>query len=186
MAKSFKSIEQSHRSFIERQRVFFTASAAASGHINLSPKDGACFRVLDAGSAGYLDVTGSGNETAAHTRADGRLTFMFTAFEGAPLILRLYGRGRIVHRDSAEFADLRTGAFSGIDRPGVRQIVVMDVERVQTSCGYGVPLYDYVGERDQLDRWAEHKGEQGVEDYWREKNVVSVDGFETGIFETQS
>lgn len=183
MAKSFQCIEQSHRSFIARQHVFFVASAAGRGHINLSPKDGACFRVLDERRAAYLDVTGSGNETAAHMLADGRLTFMFTAFEGAPLILRLYGRGRIVHRDSAEFADLRAGAFASVHRPGVRQIVVMDVERVQTSCGYGVPFYEYGGERDQLDRWAEHKGESGVEDYWREKNVVSVDGFETGIFE---
>jgi hypothetical protein len=183
MAKSFRSIEQSHRSFIERQRVFFAASAAGTGRVNLSPKDGACFRVLDAQSAAYLDVTGSGNETAAHMRADGRLTFMFCAFEGAPMILRLYGQGRVVHRDSAEFAALRGGAFAGIERPGVRQIVVMDVEAVQTSCGYGVPFFDYVGERDQLDRWAEHHGEKAVEDYWREKNVTSIDGFETGIFE---
>jgi hypothetical protein len=183
MAKGFQSIEQSHRAFIARQHVFFTASAAGTGRINLSPKDAACFRVLDANSAGYLDVTGSGNETAAHILADGRLTCMFTAFEGAPLILRLYGRGQIVHRDSDEFAQLRAGAFAGIDRPGVRQIVKMDVEYVLTSCGYGVPLYEYTGEREQLDRWAEHKGEAGVEDYWREKNVVSQDGFETGIFE---
>ena len=98
MAKSFQSIEQSHRSFIARQHVFFVASAAGRGHINLSPKDGACFRVLEESRAAYLDVTGSGNETAAHVLADGRITFMFTAFEGAPLILRLYGRGRIVHR----------------------------------------------------------------------------------------
>ena len=128
----------------------------------------------------YLDQTGSGNETAAHMLADGRLTIMFCAFAGAPLILRLYGEGRIVARWSDEYSRLLREEFGGVEPPGARQMVELTVEQVQTSCGYGVPLFEYRGERATLTRWAAAKGEAGLEDYRRKKNSRSIDGLPTG------
>ena len=186
MGKQFTSIEPAHREFIEQQHIFFNASAAHHGRVNVSPRDVAALRVLDSRTVIYLDRTGSGNETAAHLLADGRLTLMFCAFEGAPLILRLYGRGRIVRRGSTEYNDLLATHYNGTEVPGARQIVRLDVESVQTSCGMNVPFYDYAGERDQLTRWAEVKGEAALEEYRRHKNARSIDGLPTGMFETGS
>jgi hypothetical protein len=186
MGKQFSSIEPAHREFIERQHIFFNASAASSGRVNLSPRDVAALRILDSKTVLYLDRTGSGNETAAHLLADGRLTLMFCAFEGAPMILRLYGRGHIVPRRSPEYNDLLSLHYGGAEVPGSRQIVRLDVESVQTSCGMNVPFYDYVGERDQLTRWAEVKGEAALEEYRLQKNSTSIDGFPTGMFERTS
>lgn len=183
MGKLFTSIETSHREFIEKQHIFFVASAAAGSRVNVSPKDVASLRVLDANRIAYLDQTGSGNETAAHLRADGLLTLMFCAFAGAPLILRLYGKGRVLGRRSVAYAEMLAGVFGGTEPPGVRQIVVLDVDQVQTSCGYGVPLFDFAAERTTLMRWAEAKGEAGLEEYWRTKNSASIDGLPTGILE---
>jgi hypothetical protein len=183
MGKRFPNIEPSHRDFIARQRIFFVASAAREGHVNLSPKDGAALRVLGANRVAYLDVTGSGNETAAHIRAAGRVTLMFCAFEGAPMILRLYGLGSVLPHGSEAYREMLAAVFGNEERPGARQIVVLDIDLVQTSCGYGVPLFDYAGERATLGRWAEAKGETGLRDYWREKNACSIDGFPTGILE---
>ena len=183
MAKVFESIDARLTDFIAQQKIFFTASAAADGRVNVSPKDGASLRILDEKKVAYLDQTGSGNETAAHLRASRRLTLMFCAFEGAPMILRLYGRARVVTRKSAAYADLLNSAFGGVEPPGARQIILIDVYRVQTSCGYGVPLFQYAGERDTLRRWAQAKGETGLEEYWRMKNLQSIDGLPTGIFE---
>jgi hypothetical protein len=183
MAKQFERMEPFHREFVARQRIFFNASAAAAGRVNVSPRDGAALRVLDANTVIYLDRTGSGNETAAHLLADGRLTLMFCALEGPPLILRLYGRGRIVARHGAEYAELLAAHFDNTEPPGARQMVWLDVDLVQTSCGYGVPLFEYVGERDQLVRWSEKKGEEGLEEYRRLKNSRSIDGLPTGIGE---
>lgn len=185
MGKLFTSIEPAHRAFIEKQHIFFTASAAASGRVNLSPKDVAALRVLGANRVAYLDVTGSGNETAAHLRMDGRLTLMFCALDGAPMVMRLYGRGHVLARGSAEYVELLESAFGGMERPGARQIVVLDVESVGTSCGYGVPRFDYVEERDTLTRWAEAKGEEGLREYWQKKNSLSIDGFPTGMPESE-
>jgi hypothetical protein len=182
VAKQFPSIDENHREFIARQRVFFTASAAAGSRVNLSPRGTDAFRVLGGNSVVYLDRTGSGNETAAHLRADGRLTIMFCAFEGPPLILRLYGRGRTLRRDGAEYRALLAESFAGHEPLGARQMIRLDVELVQTSCGFGVPLFDYQGERPTLDRWAEAKGDQ-IDAYRREKNTVSMDGLPTGLFE---
>jgi hypothetical protein len=179
MGKQFPQIEKVHREFIEQQRIFFIASAAAAGRVNVSPKDGAALRVLDAQSVAYLDQTGSGNETAAHLRADGRLTLMFCAFTGAPLILRLYGKGKALPRGSAAYGKLLKEHFAEEEPPGARQIIKLDVELVQTSCGFGVPLFDYVDERPTLTRWALAKGEEGLEEYRRLKNAVSIDGFPT-------
>lgn len=185
MAKQFSEIGPSHRDFILRQRVFFTGSAAAEGRVNVSPKDGAALRILDANRAAYLDCTGSGNETAAHLRATGRLTLMVCAFEGPPMILRLYGEGRVLKRGTPAYAALLAEAFDGAEPPGARQIVVLDVDLVQTSCGFGVPLFDYKAERPSLVRWAEAKGEDGLEAYRREKNVASIDGFPTGLLDEE-
>jgi hypothetical protein len=181
MGKQFSQLEAVHRNFIQRQRIFFTASAAGTGRVNVSPKDGASLRVLGPNSAAWIDRTGSGNETAAHLLANGRLTLMFCALEGPPLILRLYGQGRVLHRGSSEYAELLASAFDGVEVPGARQIVVLDVEMVQTSCGMAVPFFEYVEERHSLDRWAESKGEEALRQYRIEKNTRSIDGFPTGL-----
>jgi hypothetical protein len=163
--------------------VFFTGSAAAGARVNISPRGTEFLRVLGPNAAAYLDRTGSGNETAAHLRADGRLTLMFCAFEGSPAILRLYGRGRVLRRGGSPYADLLASEFAGAEPIGARQIVRLDVDLVQTSCGFGVPLFDYRGERPTMARWAEAKGEAGLQAYRREKNVRSIDGLPTGLFE---
>jgi hypothetical protein len=181
MARQFDAIGETHRTFILRQRIFFTASAAADSRVNVSPRSTDSFRLLGPRRVAWLDRTGSGNETAAHIRAGGRLTVMFCAFEGPPMILRLYGRGEVLHRESPGFAALLESEFGGEAPLGTRQIVALDVELVQTSCGYGVPLYEHRGERDQLDRWAAAKGPDGIEAYWREKNLFSLDGLPTGL-----
>ncbi|HZY62792.1 MAG TPA: pyridoxamine 5'-phosphate oxidase family protein [Edaphobacter sp.] len=186
MAKHFERIEPLHREFIEKQRIFFNASAAAGSRVNVSPRDAASLRVLDEHHVVYLDKTGSGNETAAHLRVDGRLTLMFCAFEGAPLVLRLYGRGRILSRGGEEYASMLAAEFAGIEPPGARQMVLLTVQAVQTSCGYGVPLFDYVAERETLTRWAQAKGEEGLRQYWREKNTRSIDGLSTGLLIEES
>ena len=148
----------------------------------MSPRDVAALRIVDPHTAVYIDRTGSGNETAAHLLADGRLTLMFCAFEGPPMILRLYGRGRILPRGGEEYHALLASHFDGDEVPGARQMVRLDVEMVQTSCGMNVPLFDYVADRDQLTRWAIAKGEEGLDAYRRQKNSVSLDGLPTGMF----
>ncbi len=183
MAQQFPALEQKHRDFIARQRVFFTASAASNGHVNLSPRSTDLFRVLGPNQAVYLDRTGSGNETAAHLLADGRLTIMMCAFDGPPLILRLYGRGHVIRRGSADYEALLAAWFDNQEPLGARQMVVLDFDLVQTSCGYGVPFHDYVGERPTMDKWAEAKGPEGIDAYQRQKNQTSLDGFPTGLFD---
>lgn len=183
MAKQFPALESHHHRFIAAQHMFFTASAAPTGHVNVSPRSTDMFRVLGDNAALYLDRTGSGNETAAHLKADSRLTIMFCAVEGPPLIMRLYGQGRVIHRASDEYQHLLAALFDGNAPLGARQMVRLDFDLVQTSCGYGVPLFDYKDERPQMDDWARAKGVDGIEAYWREKNQVSLDGFPTGLFE---
>lgn len=185
MAKQFASIEPALRDFIERQHIFFVASATADSRVNVSPKGLDALRVLDANHVVYLDHTGSGSETAAHLKADGRLTIMFCAFEGAPMILRLYGRGHVLRRGGEEYAGLLAEKFGGVEPMGARQMVMLDIDLVQTSCGYAVPNYDYRQERPGLTRWAESKGEDGLDAYRREKNVRSIDGLPTGLFEEE-
>lgn len=181
MAKQFPALEDAHRDFIARQHIFFTASATADSRINLSPREGSAFRVLGAGCACYLDQTGSGAETAAHLLADGRLTIMFCSFETQPLILRLYGRARSLLRGTPDYAATLDAAFGGVESPGARQIVLLDIETVQTSCGYGVPFFDFVAERPQLKTWAAAQGEDGVAAYRARRNTVSLDGLPTGF-----
>jgi hypothetical protein len=180
MAKTYESITDDLQTFIRAQHVFFVATAplSAEGHVNLSPKGLDCFRILSPRRVAYLDLTGSGNETSAHLHENGRIVFMFCAFDGSPSILRLYGTGRVILPDSVEWADL---AAHFRLYPGVRQIITADITRVQTSCGFGVPRFDYVDDRDSLPRWAETKGDAGLETYRHEKNAVSIDALPTPL-----
>lgn len=182
MAKFLNRIDDKIREFIEAQKMFFTASAPLSGdgHVNLSPKGMDTFRVLDEQTVCYLDLTGSGNETAAHIQENGRLTIMLCSFAGAPLILRLYGRGEVVHQNSAKWVEL---AAMFENYPGIRQIIVLHVESLQTSCGFAVPLYEFKDDRDKLIEWAKRKGETGIEKYRRDKNQKSIDGLPTYVLE---
>lgn len=180
MAKVFDSITQQLQDFIAAQQIFFVASAPLSpdGHVNLSPKGLDCFRIISPQQVAYLDLTGSGNETSAHLAENGRITLMFCAFVEPPCILRLYGKGQTILPNSPDWNSIYS-LFTPI--PGTRQIIVVDVERVQTSCGFGVPLYEYKGQRQVLVDWADKKGEQGIEDYQQQKNLVSIDGLATPL-----
>ena len=166
--------------FIDQQNIFFVATAMKEGRINLSPKGIDTFRIINDESIAWLNLTGSGNETAAHLIKDPRMTIMFCAFEGNPKIVRLYGKAEIYHPRDLEW-DKLIGLFPNI--PGSRQIIDLKIELVQTSCGMGVPYMDYKGERDQLPPWAENKGKEGLEEYMKLKNSTSLDGHPTGIFE---
>ena len=178
MAKFFDKIDDRISKFIAEQKIFFTASAANEGRVNLSPKGIDTFRVLDAKTVCYLDLTGSGNETAAHLAENGRLTIMMCSFEGAPLILRLYGKGEVIGQQSEKWEEF---AKNFDNFPGTRQIIVLHVESLQTSCGFAIPIYEYKENRTMLIDWAEKKGEEGVREYWREKNQTSIDGLPTGL-----
>jgi len=158
MADWYDSIDADRRAFIERQHLFFVATAGdgPDDTVNLSPKGRTLCRVLGPNLVGWLDYPGSGNETARHTAADGRITVMFCSFERSTGILRLYGRGRALALDAPEFATHRE-AFRDDLHPFVRQAFMVDVERVQTSCGYAVPRMDFVAGRDTLDRWCENR-----------------------------
>jgi hypothetical protein len=186
MGKQFESIDAAHREFIAKQKIFFNASAAAEGRVNHSPRDTRLLRLIDEHTAVYLDLTGSGNETAAHLRANGRLTLMFCAFEGPPMILRLYGTGRVLQRGSAGYNAMLSRYFSNEEPLGARQMIVLSVDLVQTSCGYNVPRFDYQEDRDTLTRWTEKKGPEGLEAYWHEKNLHSIDGLPTGLMDNRN
>lgn len=180
MAKFYSDINLSLQGFIKEQKIFFTATAPRQGRINLSPKGINTFRCINNKTVAYLDLTGSGNETSAHLNEDSRMTIMFCSFSDQPLILRLYGQGRVIRprdKDWQKFYPL----FNPL--PGERQIIIIDVESVQTSCGYGVPLYEFKEERKNLIEWADKKGEQGIYDYWKAKNLKSIDGLPTKLLE---
>jgi hypothetical protein len=185
MGKVLAGITDDVRSFMEAQPLFFVATAplARDGHVNLSPKGLDTFAVVSPTRVAYLDLTGSGNETAAHLLENSRITFMFCSFAGPPRILRLYGRGRACLPEDAEWPALR-GRFG--DLPGVRQIIVADIQRVQQSCGFGVPLMEQRGQRDTLLRWAEAKGTDGIVEYRAQKNVRSIDGLPTPVSSSRS
>lgn len=181
MAKFSDSILEQHRDFIEKQKMFFVSSAplSAKGHVNLSPKGIDSFRVLSPNRVAYMDIIGSGNETSAHLLENGRITFMFCAFEGPPNILRLYGTGRTVLPADADWGEFKDHFKLQL---ATRQIIVADIHKVQTSCGFSVPLYEYVDERDHADKWAASKGAEGLETYKAEKNRISIDGLPTALF----
>lgn len=178
MAKFTNALDERLSAFIGEQKLFFVATACASGRINLSPKGMDSFRILAPDRCAVLDLTGSGNETAAHLLADGRITLMWNSFDRNPLILRIYGRGRGIRPDDDGFAPL-IGHFP--DHPGTRQIFLIDIESIQTSCGFGVPLAADMRERPTLRDWAERKGEAGIRKYQEDNNRRSIDGFETGL-----
>ncbi len=175
MGQVHDAIDDRVADFIRAQRVFFVATAplGADGHVNLSPKGLDTFAVLDANTVAYLDLTGSGVETIAHLRENGRITICFAAFEGPPKIVRLYGRGSVRVPGDPDF-DALAGRFS--PHHGVRSVIRVAVERVAESCGYAVPEYTFVRERRQLGQWAERKGPDGVRTYRAEKNRASIDG----------
>ena len=175
MGKIRSEIDDVARRFIEAQKIFFVASAPmdADGHVNLSPKGLDTFRILGPTTVAYVDFNGSGVETIAHLKENGRIVLMFCAFQGPPDIYRLYGHGRVVEAHEAEFAAL---AESFPNRENARSMIVVEVTRVTDSCGYGVPLFKYEGEREQLFAWARHKGPEGLKTYRQEKNRRSIDG----------
>ncbi len=174
MAKFFDHITDGIHQFIEKQHVFFVATAplSAEGHVNVSPKGHDCFRILSKTQVAYIDLTGSGNETSAHIYENGRITLMWCAFDGPPNIVRLFGQGRTVLPGDTDW-DALSNLFPSY--LSARQIIVADLHKTMTSCGYAVPFYDYVGERDTDQRWAEAKGEDGLIEYQREKNAQSID-----------
>ena len=181
MAKFYDQISENMQQFIEAQHMFFVASAPLSvdGHINQSPKGRENLRVLSPTRVAYLDLIGSGNETSAHLLENGRVTFMWCAFDGPPNIVRLFGKGRTVLPSDPEWTELRPLFADGYIN--VRQIIVADIHKTMTSCGYGVPFMEYLGERDTMERWAETKGEEELIAYQCEKNTTSLDGLPTPL-----
>lgn len=173
--KVHPEISAKHKAWIEKQKMFFvgTAPLAADGHVNLSPKGGDSFRVLGPLEVAYLDYTGSGAETIAHLRENGRIVIMFCAFEGPPQIFRLHGKGTSHLKGSEAYRQL---AARFPENPGARAIIHVAVQRVCDSCGYAVPFYDFQGHRDGLDKWATKKGPQGIKAYHADNNVSSIDG----------
>ena len=178
MAKQFAGFDDDHRALIAAAPLFFVATAAATGRVNLSPKGMDSLRVTGPNSLVWLNLTGSGNETAGHLRLDPRMTVMWCGFGRRPVILRAYGTARALHPRDAGFAE-RASLFG--PQAGARQVVDMAVEMVQTSCGFAVPMADDWQPRDTLARWAEAKGPEGVSTYWAERNTETIDGFATGI-----
>ena len=176
MGRVYDAIDDRLAGFLSRQPVFFVATAPSGdgGHLNLSPKGLAgSFRVLDGSTVAYLDLTGSGVETIAHLRENGRIVLMFCAFEGPPRIVRPHGRGEAVLPGSPDFEEL---AALFPERPGVRSVIRVAVTRVADSCGFGVPVMRFDGHRDQLDEWAARKGSVGLAEYQAQKNARSIDG----------
>jgi hypothetical protein len=178
MAQQFPEITDRLSSFIAAQRMFFVATAARDGRVNLSPKGLDTLRVVGPNRVLWLNLTGSGNETSAHLLDNPRMTLMFCSFDREPLILRLYGTAREVLPGDADWAGLY-GEFP--ERTGARQIYDLAVDLAQTSCGFAVPYMAFDSERVLLDSWAEKKGAEGVADYWREKNLSSIDGAPTKL-----
>lgn len=178
MAKMLPKLNASLQEFIRAQQMFFVATADVDGRVNLSPKGLDSLRILSPQRLLWLNLTGSGNETAAHLLSTNRMTLMFCAFANNPLILRVYGHARTIHPDHPEWPELYA-RFP--DLAGARQIFDVEIESVQTSCGYAVPLYDFVGQRSRLIESFEKRGPAKTQEYWLEKNALSIDGKPTGI-----
>lgn len=176
-------LNRTFRSFIDKQVMFFVATAAADGRVNVSPKGMDSLRIVSDRKIVWLSLTGSGNETAAHLLQNPRMTLMFCAFEGDPLILRTYGQANVVHSRDTEWNDLYA-LFP--DFAGARNIFTLDIDLVTTSCGTGVPEMSTTRSRveTELEPWYAELGADGVEAFWRKKNLVSLDNQPTGIFET--
>ena len=178
VAHTYDGIDQKLSAFMSEQPVFFVSTAPldAEGSLNCSPKGNREeFAVLDERTVAYIDQTGSGVETIAHLRENGRIVIMFCAFSGPPRIVRLHGTGRVVLTGDPDFAGLME-RFAGGNGVGVRSVIVVDVRRVSDSCGYGVPLMEFQRHRSTMDQWSSRKGKDGIRQYWAEKNASSIDG----------
>ena len=180
MGQQYAEISDKLEKFITEQKIFFVGTATAESKVNISPKGMDSLRVLSKKRVVWLNVTGSGNETAAHVQENPRMTIMFAALEGNPMILRLYGTARVVHQNDPEWQQL-FDLFDPI--PGARQLFDITVELVQTSCGMAVPYYDFVEERDQLTTWVSKKSKMELHEYWHKKNETSLDGKPTHIID---
>ncbi len=180
MAKQFPSIDDRLKDFIHDQHLFFVATAAPEGRVNVSPKGMDSLRVLGPNRILWRNVTGSGNETAGHLKQLNRMTLMWCSFTTKPMILRCYGSARTLHPRDAGWDDLNAH-FPPSD--GARQLYDMDIDLVQTSCGYAVPFYEHQGPRDTLAKWTEDRGADGVRQYWADRNQTTLDGAPTGILE---
>jgi len=182
MGKQYTKLSARHIDFIGQQKLFFVGTAASTGKVNISPKGGDSLRVSGPNQLIWLNTTGSGNETSAHVQKLPRMTIMFCSFEGAPVILRVYGTAQVIHK-----ADPQWLHYMGMFPASVsaRQIYILDIEMVLSSCGTVVPLFDYVQDRTEMDDWIENRGASGIEAYWGEKNQLSLDGFESNIIALQ-
>ncbi len=178
MAKQYPQLEAQHIDFIQQQPLFFIGTATADSRVNVSPKGLDSLRIISPERILWLNLTGSGNESAAHVALNSRMTLMFCAFTGNPVILRVYGQASVVHPYDEAWSELRAN-FPPY--PGARQIFDLVVELVQTSCGFGVPFLEPAGDRPTLNTWAEAKGTAGIEAYWRSKNQLTIDGIPTHI-----
>lgn len=178
MGQRYFEISEKLKEFIEDQKIYFVGTATTDGRVNVSPKGMDSLRVIGKNRVIWLNVTGSGNETSTHVQEIPRMTIMFTAFEGNPMILRLYGNAKVIHRNDNEWSELLP-LFN--PTPGARQIFDLSIDLVQTSCGMSTPLFEYVSERNQLKDWAIKKGEEGLKEFWEEKNQISIDGKPTHI-----
>ena len=178
MGKQFDNLSDTHIAFIEKQHLFFVGSAGSEGFVNVSPKGMDSLRVTGPNEVIWLNLTGSGNETAAHVLENNRMTLMFCSFTEKPLILRVFGEAEVIHARDAQWSELLQ-LFPA--HSGRRQVFRLKVNMVQTSCGFAVPFMDFVGERDTLEKALKKKEESGIENYWREKNSLSLDGKYTGI-----
>lgn len=179
MAKLHPHITEEIKVFIENQHLFFTGTAMKDGQVNISPKGMDALRVMDEKTIIWRNLTGSGNETATHVRELNRMTLMWCAFEGKPMILRCYGTAEVFHENDAKF-EKYNDLFPNDN--GARQIFKVNVEIVQTSCGFAVPLMEFKEDRQILANWSENKGRDGIREYWKEKNLKTLDGVDTGIF----
>ncbi|MDQ2078407.1 pyridoxamine 5'-phosphate oxidase family protein [Marinimicrobium sp. ABcell2] len=183
MSEKFEELLPKHTEFINAQHLYFVGTAGAEGRVNVSPKGMDSLRVLSPNRLIWLNMTGSGNETAAHVLENSRMTVMFCSFDKQPLILRAYGQAKVVYPRHAAWNEL-VEKFPSYT--GARQIFELSIDLVQTSCGFAVPFYEYKGERETLNNWADNRGREGVKEYWEKKNLVSLDGKSTGISEDAS
>jgi hypothetical protein len=180
LSKFYTELNENLQNFIADQKIFFVGTAASEGRVNVSPKGMDSLRVLNSNQLIWLNLTGSGNESAAHVLEQPRMTLMFCSFEGKPLILRAYGKARAIHPRDKEWVEWFP-LFP--EYPGARQIFLLDIDSLQTSCGFAVPNYQYQEDRGDLAYWTEKIGDEGVNNYWKEKNQTSIDGYPTKIFE---
>jgi len=178
MAHFYSTLKPKHQEFVQAQKIFFVATAPTEGRMSLSPKGMDSFVCLSESEVCFLNVTGSGNETAAHLKENGRITVMFCSFEAKPLILRIYGTGEAIHPGESGWDEL---ALKLPSLPGARQIIKIQVGSVQTSCGESLPFFDYQGERESLNQWAIKHGDDGINRYQQKNNRLSIDGLDTGL-----